>query len=127
MMCDDCLHKNVCRSKGMHDPVFYIYCRDSLLAKTPVEDLTIKKVITSDPATIVFWNDGTKTVVKCQDPDTYSPKLGVLYALARKVYSKTDYSEFLDKMEQLDVDEQKSRPVFLRKSLNIPMEKEDKE
>jgi hypothetical protein len=97
----------------MHDPVFYIYCRDSLLAKTPVEDLTIKKVITSDPATIVFWNDGTKTVVKCQDPDTYSPKLGVLYALARKVYSKTDYSVFLDKMEQLD-DCDGSKKVSLR-------------
>lgn len=25
----------------------------------------IKKVIFNDPATIVLWNDGTKTVVKC--------------------------------------------------------------
>lgn len=26
----------------------------------------IKNVIFNDPATIVFWKDGTKTVVKCQ-------------------------------------------------------------
>ena len=27
----------------------------------------IKKVIFNDPATIIFWNDGTKTVVKAND------------------------------------------------------------
>ena len=32
----------------------------------------IKKVIFNDPATIVLWDDGTKTVVKCSEGDTYS-------------------------------------------------------
>lgn len=31
----------------------------------------IKKVIFNDPATIILWKDGTKTVVKCQEGDTY--------------------------------------------------------
>lgn len=29
--------------------------------------LKVDKVIYNPPATIVFWNDGTKTVVKCQE------------------------------------------------------------
>ena len=32
----------------------------------------IKKVIFNDPATVVIWDDGTKTVVKCSEGDTYS-------------------------------------------------------
>lgn len=33
-------------------------------------------VIFNGPATIVFWNDGTKTVVKCSDGDEYDPESG---------------------------------------------------
>lgn len=34
------------------------------------------QVIFHDPATIVYWADGTKTVVKCAEGDTYSPIAG---------------------------------------------------
>lgn len=44
-----------------------------------------KKVIFNDPATIVFWNDGTKTVVKCQPGDTYDPEKGLAMCFAKKV------------------------------------------
>lgn len=44
----------------------------------------IKNVIFNDPATIVYWTDGTKTVVKCNDSDTYSPERGLLMAIAKK-------------------------------------------
>lgn len=44
----------------------------------------IKNVIFNDPATIVYWTDGTKTVVKCNDGDTYSPERGLLMAIAKK-------------------------------------------
>lgn len=47
----------------------------------------IKRIIQNGPATIVFWEDGTKTVVKRSknDPesDVYS---AVAYALAKKRY-----------------------------------------
>lgn len=45
----------------------------------------IKNVIFNDPATIVFWNDGTKTVVKCQEGDTYDPEKGLAMAICKKV------------------------------------------
>lgn len=45
---------------------------------------SIKKVIFNNPATIVIWNDGTKTIVKCQEGDTYSKELGFAMCLAKK-------------------------------------------
>lgn len=44
----------------------------------------IKKVIFNNPATIVLWEDGTKTVVKCQEGDTYSKELGLAMCIAKK-------------------------------------------
>ena len=44
-----------------------------------------KRVIFNDPATIVFWSDGTKTVTKCKGCDEYEPLFGVLACAMRKV------------------------------------------
>lgn len=43
----------------------------------------IEKVIFNGPATIVFWKDGTKTVVKYQDVDTLDPEKGLAMAIAK--------------------------------------------
>ena len=44
----------------------------------------IKNVIFNDPATIVFWSDGTKTVVKVQDGDEYDEEKGLAMAISKK-------------------------------------------
>ena len=44
----------------------------------------IDKVIFNDPATIVFWADGSKTVVKCQNGDVYDPEKGLAMAIVKK-------------------------------------------
>ena len=44
----------------------------------------IKDVIFNGPATIVFWSDGTKTVVKCQEDDEYDPEKGLAMAISKK-------------------------------------------
>lgn len=41
-------------------------------------------VIFNDPATIVFWNDGTKTVVKCQPGDVFNAETGLTTAMLKK-------------------------------------------
>lgn len=46
--------------------------------------LEIRNVIYSNPATIVFWNDDTKTVVKTTEGEDYSPMYGVLMAYYQK-------------------------------------------
>lgn len=43
----------------------------------------IKKVIFNDPATIILWKDGTKTVVQTQGED-YDPEKGMAMAIAKK-------------------------------------------
>ena len=58
----------------------------------------IKNVIFNDPATIVFWEDGTKTVVKCQDGDEFDPEKGLAMAIAKKAYgNKGGYCNKLKK------------------------------
>ena len=58
----------------------------------------IKNVIFNDPATIVFWEDGTKTVVKCQDGDEFDPEKGLAMAIAKKAYgNKGSYCNKLKK------------------------------
>ena len=44
----------------------------------------IKKVIFNDPATIVLWTDGTKTVVKSQDKDQFDKEKGLAMAIVKK-------------------------------------------
>lgn len=50
---------------------------------TRVPTNPIKKVIENDPATIVFWKDGTKTVVKCQEGAEFDPEKGLAMAISR--------------------------------------------
>lgn len=44
----------------------------------------IKDVKFHDPATIVFWMDGSKTVVKCGEGDAYDPEKGLAMAIAKR-------------------------------------------
>ena len=43
----------------------------------------IKRVIFNPPATIVYWSDGTKTVVKCSEKDVFDPEKGLAMAVAK--------------------------------------------
>ena len=45
---------------------------------------SIKRVIFNDPATIILWADGTKTVVKCAKDDKFDPEKGFAMAIAKK-------------------------------------------
>lgn len=51
----------------------------------------IKNVIFNDPATIIFWSDGTKTVVKAEG-EPFDPEKGLAMAIAKRVLgNKGDY------------------------------------
>ena len=51
-------------------------------AKPPKPD----KIIVCGPATIVFWDDKTKTIVKCSEDDTYDLYSAFCAAFAKKMY-----------------------------------------
>ena len=57
----------------------------SINQEKPRLDLGIKNVIFNYPATIVLWNDGTKTVVKAQGDDVYDPEKGLTMAIVKKL------------------------------------------
>ena len=48
-------------------------------------NVSIRKVIFNDPATIVLWSDGSKTVVKCGPEDTYDMEKGLAMAIVKKM------------------------------------------
>ena len=53
----------------------------------------IKNVVFNNPATIIFWEDETKTVVKAMETDTYDPEFGFAMCICKKAlgdqYKKT--------------------------------------
>lgn len=66
----------------------------------------IKRVIFNNPATIVFWIDGSKTVVRCQDGEAYDPEKGLAMAMCKKMLgNKYDYyNEFLHWLKKAPID-----------------------
>lgn len=58
----------------------------------------IKKVIFNNPATIIYWKDGTKTVVKCGKDDTYSEETGLALCFMKKALgNKGNYNNTFKK------------------------------
>ena len=68
--------------------------------------MKIKKVIFNNPATIVFWSDGSKTVVKCIEGDVFDPSKGLAMAISKRVLGdkfKKTFRDWLPKEEIKDV------------------------
>lgn len=59
-----------------------------------VVGLSIKKVIFHGPATIVIWDDNTKTVVKCMDGDVFDPEKGLAMAISKRIFGDDFHSTF---------------------------------
>lgn len=70
-----------------------------------LEEGVIKKVIFNDPATIVIWTDGTKTVVKCSENDIFDPEKGLAMAITKKAFGNDNsfhkiFKKWLPKEEE---------------------------
>lgn len=56
-------------------------------------DLSIVDVIFNDPATIVKWSDGTKTIVKAQN-EKFDKEKGLAMAIVKKITgNKSNFNE----------------------------------
>ena len=67
----------------MGDMVLYYNCTTHTIGMRHVMP-GIDRIIFNNPATIVYWTDGTKTVVKAHDEE-FSEEHGLAMAFARKV------------------------------------------
>lgn len=54
--------------------------------RSAANPLEIKNVYFNDPVTVVMWNDGTKTIVRCSENDFYDPEKGLAMAIVKKAY-----------------------------------------
>lgn len=75
-------------------PRFNDKCLDVALDSLYRLGLKIKRVIFHDPATIVFWMDGTKTVVKTGPDDIYNPEVGLAMCISKKALGDKFHHEF---------------------------------
>ena len=74
----------------------HIYISDSL------SECRIKDVIFHPPATIVLWEDCTKTVVKLHDEE-YDAEKGLAMAVMKKVLG-TEYRKYVKKAEGWNIE-----------------------
>ena len=58
------------------------FCRTR--TKIVNRSVKIKNVIFNPPATIVFWTDNSKTVVKAQEGDIFDPEKGLAMAISKR-------------------------------------------
>ncbi len=81
--------------------------------ETTMTAASIKNVIFNPPATIVFWTDGSKTVVKCNAKDEFDPEKGLAMAIAKRCANNSDdfYKEikkWVEKSGYKQVDDMKA-------------------
>lgn len=82
----------------------------------------VKDIVFSGPCTIIFWSDGTKTMVRCTDEDYYDQEKGILACMAKKLFGNTHvYNDILKEY----VDEEDSDLVELeRENILLTLENE---
>ena len=85
-------HRNLDTLNIEHKPLF-AFTRDDEKV-----DFDIKRVIFKEPATIVLWKDGTKTVVKCGKDDVYDEEKGLALCFMKKALNnKGNYNNTFKK------------------------------
>lgn len=77
------------------DSLRYVHLADRIyeeVFKKEAANMTaasIKNVIFNPPATVVYWTDGSKTVVKCNAKDSFDPEKGLAMAIAKRCASNS--------------------------------------
>ena len=67
------------------------------------------RVIFNDPATIVYWNDGTKTVVKCSDNEEFSEEFGLAMSFVKKMCpNRSKFLKYVEKAYRKPIPKEKT-------------------
>lgn len=79
------------REESVFDSMRYMHWANCVMEEatkkkeeTNMTAASIKNVIFAPPATIVYWSDGSKTVVKCSEKDVFDPEKGLALAIAKR-------------------------------------------
>lgn len=60
---------------------------------TPKITIAAKKVIFNPPATVIIWEDGDKTVVKCSKNESFDPEKGIAMCMLKKLLTQDGYNK----------------------------------
>lgn len=78
-------------------------CSSSMEIRVDIPGM-IDRVIFNDPATIIIWKDGNKTVVKRSEYDTWDPEKGFCMAVIKKLYGHTSFiKRFIEPEEEMSI------------------------
>ena len=72
----------------------------------PMSDLSIKKVIFNNPATIVYWSNGERTIVKCSEDNEFDQEKGLAMAICKRALGanyKKVFKEWIPEEEKEEV------------------------
>lgn len=79
------------REESVFDSMRYMHWANCVMEEatkkkeeTNMTAASIKNVIFAPPATIVYWSDGSKTVVTCSEKDVFDPEKGLAMAIAKR-------------------------------------------
>lgn len=88
------------------------YCCDDLYGTEPnlwgIPD--IDRIVFSDPATIVFWSDGDKTVVKTCSGDRFERYAGFAMACMKKMFGSTSRAKSVMNHFAVDQEPKEKKP-----------------
>lgn len=74
----------------------------------------ITKVLYNNPATIVFWSDGTQTRNICPPDALYNPDTGLAFCVLKKIMGNTKMAKLFNDWELKDYHNDKNHYVELK-------------
>lgn len=74
----------------------------------------ITKVLYNNPATIVFWSDGTQTRNICPPDTLYNPDTGLAFCMLKKLMGNTEMAKLFNDWELKDYHNDKNHYVELK-------------
>lgn len=74
----------------------------------------ITKVLYNNPATIVFWSDGTQTRNICPSDALYNPDTGLAFCMLKKLMGNTEMAKLFNDWELKDYHNDKNHYVELK-------------
>lgn len=80
----------------------------------PMEKTYITKVLYNNPATVVFWSDGTKTRNVCPQNTLYNPDAGLAFCVLKKFMGGDEMAKLFKDWELADYREDKNHWVELK-------------
>lgn len=91
-----------------------IYKASMLCTNNPSGKTYITKVLYNNPATVVFWSDGTQTRNICPKNTLYNPDTGLAFCVLKKFMGGDEMAKLFNDWECEDYREDKNHWVELK-------------